>query len=98
MFARRFPHISAADPAEGGQTSGSRPGPAGIPFHLSCCDGVRRDGRGEMVAVAEPREIDDELHEQILGRVAAADVAKPAGMVCTRVPYQRRPGKRHTCE
>lgn len=39
-----------------------------------------------MVAVVEPQEIDDEEHEQILGRVAAVDVAKAAGMVCTRVP------------
>ena len=44
----------------------------------------------------EPQEIDDEEHEQILERVAAVDVAKAAGMVCTRVPHQTRPGKRRT--
>ena len=33
----------------------------------------------------EPQEIDDEEHEQILERVAAVDVAKASGMVCTRV-------------
>src|SRR5258707_3380997 len=49
-----------------------------------------------MVAVMEPQEIDDEEHEQILERVAAVDVAKAAGMVCTRVPHQVRPGKRRT--
>ena len=49
-----------------------------------------------MVAVMEPQEIDDEEYEQILERVAAVDVAKAAGMVCTRVPHQTRPGKRRT--
>jgi len=49
-----------------------------------------------MVAVMEPQEIDDEEHEQILERVAAVDVAKAAGMVCTRVPHEVRPGKRRT--
>ena len=44
----------------------------------------------------EPQEIEDEEHEQILERVAAVDVAKAAGMVCTRVPHQARPGKRRT--
>ena len=32
----------------------------------------------------EPQEIEDEGHEQILERVAAVDVAKASGMVCTR--------------
>jgi transposase len=49
-----------------------------------------------MVAVMEPREIEDEEHEQILDRVAAVDVAKASGMVCTRVPHQARAGKRRT--
>ena len=49
-----------------------------------------------MVAVMEPQEIDDEEHEQILERVAAVDVAKASGMVCTRVPHEVRPGKRRT--
>jgi len=44
----------------------------------------------------EPQEIDDEEHEQIRERVAAVDVAKASGMVCTRVPHQTRPGKRRT--
>jgi transposase len=46
-----------------------------------------------MIAVMEPQEIEDEEHEQVLGRVAAVDVAKASGMVCTRVPHQARPGK-----
>jgi transposase len=50
----------------------------------------------EMAAVMEPQEIEDEEHEQILERVAAVDVAKAAGMVCTRVAHQARPGKRRT--
>jgi transposase len=49
-----------------------------------------------MVAVMEPQEIEDEEHEQVLERVAAVDVAKASGMVCTRVPHQARAGKRRT--
>ena len=44
----------------------------------------------------EPQEIPDEEHEQVLARVAAVDVAKASGMVCTRVPHPQRPGKRLT--
>ncbi len=44
----------------------------------------------------EPQEIEDEEYEQVLGRVAAVDVAKASGMVCTRVPHPSRPGKRRT--
>ena len=43
-----------------------------------------------------PQEIDDEEYEQVLERVAAVDVAKATGMVCTRVPHPSRPGKRQT--
>jgi transposase len=49
-----------------------------------------------MVAVMEPQEIEDEEHEQVLERVAAVDVAKASGMVCTRVPHQARAGQRRT--
>jgi hypothetical protein len=31
----------------------------------------------------EPQEIEDDEHEQVPARVAAADVAKASGMVCT---------------
>ena len=44
----------------------------------------------------EPQEIDDEEHEQVLEHVAAVDVAKASGMVCSRVPHPARPGKRRT--
>src|SRR6184192_1850200 len=44
----------------------------------------------------EPQEIDDAEHEQVLDRVAAVDVAKASGMVCTRVPHPSRPGRRRT--
>ena len=44
----------------------------------------------------EPQEIEDEEYEQVLERVAAIDVAKATGMVCTRVPHPSRPGKRRT--
>jgi transposase len=46
--------------------------------------------------VLEPQEIEDEEHEQVLERVAAIDVAKASGMVCTRVPHPSRPGRRQT--
>jgi transposase len=44
----------------------------------------------------EAQEIEDEEHEQVLERVAAVDVAKATGMVCTRVPHPASPGKRRT--
>ena len=44
----------------------------------------------------EPQEIEDEEYEQRLERVAAIDVAKATGMVCTRVPHASRPGRRVT--
>ena len=46
--------------------------------------------------MSEPQEIEDEEYEQVLARVAAIDVAKASGMVCTRVPHPSRPGKRRT--
>jgi len=49
-----------------------------------------------MAPVMEPQEIEDAEHEQILERVAAVDVGKAAGMVCTRVRHDARPGKRRT--
>jgi len=42
----------------------------------------------------EPQELQDEEYEQVVGRVAAVDVAKASGMVCTRVPHPSRPGRR----
>ena len=46
----------------------------------------------------EPAEIEDGEHERVLERVAAIDVAKASGMVCTRVPHEdpARAGKRRT--
>jgi hypothetical protein len=44
----------------------------------------------------EPQEIEDEDHEQVVERVAAVDVAKASGMVCTRVPHESKPGRRAT--
>jgi len=43
-----------------------------------------------------PEQIEDEEHEQRLERVAAVDVAKASGKVCTRVPDESKPGKRVT--
>ena len=42
----------------------------------------------------QPQEIEDEEHEQLVERVAAVDVAKAPGLVCTRVPHPARPGRR----
>src|SRR6266536_3157861 len=42
----------------------------------------------------EPQELQDEEYEQVVGRVAAVDVAKASGMVCTRVPHASRTGRR----
>lgn len=41
----------------------------------------------------QPVEIPDEEHEHLLERVAAIDVAKASGMVCTRLPHESA-GKR----
>src|SRR6516165_7535478 len=42
----------------------------------------------------KPQVIDDQEHERIYERVAAVDVAKDTGMVCTRTPHPSRPGSR----
>ena len=36
------------------------------------------------------------MDEEIVARVAAIDVAKDSGMVCTRVPHPSQPGRRTT--
>ena len=41
-----------------------------------------------------PQVIDDQEHEWVHERVAAIDVAKDSGMVCTRIPHPFRPGAR----
>jgi len=40
--------------------------------------------------------IDDEEHERVHERVAAVDVAKDSGVVCTRTPHPSRPGARQS--
>jgi transposase len=47
-------------------------------------------------AVSRPQVIDDEQHERVHDRVAAVDVAKDSGMVCTRTPHPSRPGARRS--
>ncbi len=44
--------------------------------------------------MSRPQVIDDQEHERIYERVAAIDVAKDTGMVCTRTPHPSRPGAR----
>jgi transposase len=46
--------------------------------------------------VSKPQVIDDEEHERVHERVAAVDVAKDSGMVCTRLPHPSRPGARQS--
>jgi transposase len=44
----------------------------------------------------QPMEVEVDEDEQIVERVAAVDVAKASGMVCTRMPQESVPGKRVT--
>jgi transposase len=44
----------------------------------------------------QPQEVQDEEYERVYQRVAAVDVAKASGVVCTRVPDEGRPGRRKT--
>jgi transposase len=44
--------------------------------------------------VEQPQEVEDEEYERVYQRVAAVDVAKASGVVCTRVPDEDRPGRR----
>jgi hypothetical protein len=44
----------------------------------------------------QPQEIHDEEHEQPVARVAAIDVAKASGIVCTRVPHASTQARRVT--
>ena len=44
--------------------------------------------------MSRPQVIDDQEHERVHDRVAAIDVAKDSGMVCTRTPHPSRPGAR----
>jgi transposase len=46
--------------------------------------------------VSRPQVIDDEDHERVHDRVAAIDVAKDSGVVCTRTPHPARPGARQS--
>ena len=46
--------------------------------------------------MSKPQVIDDQEHERVHDRVAAVDVAKDSGMVCTRLPHPSRPGARQS--
>ena len=46
--------------------------------------------------MSRPQVIDDREHERIYDKVAAVDVAKDSGMVCTRLPHPSRPGARRS--
>jgi D-aminopeptidase len=47
-------------------------------------------------SVPAGQQVEVEDHEQIVERVAAIDVAKASGMVCTREPHPAKAGKRIT--
>ena len=49
-----------------------------------------------MPLMGVPEQVEDEEHEQRLERVAAIDVAKASGKVCTRLPHEAKAGKRVT--
>jgi len=51
-------------------------------------------GGGRSVPAGQQVEVED--HEQIVERVAAVDVAKASGMVCTRMPHATKAGRRVT--
>ena len=44
----------------------------------------------------QPQEVEDEAYERVWERVAAIDVAKATGVVCTRVPGDGPSGRRST--
>jgi transposase len=46
--------------------------------------------------VAQDDTVEAEEHEELVARVAAIDVAKASGVVCTRVPHPAKPGRRAT--
>jgi transposase len=46
--------------------------------------------------VPADQQVEVDEREEIVGRVAAIDVAKASGMVCTRVPHATKAGKRST--
>jgi hypothetical protein len=52
--------------------------------------------RRKTVPMQQPVEVDVDESQEVVERVAAIDVAKATGMVCTRVPHQTVPGKRVT--
>jgi hypothetical protein len=49
-----------------------------------------------VVVTSQPEQIEDEEHEQHVERVAAIDVAKASGKICTRVPHPSTPRRRVT--
>ena len=46
--------------------------------------------------MGRPQVIDDEERERVYEKVAAVDVAKDSGMVCTRLPHPSRAGARQS--
>jgi transposase len=74
-----------------GQILGSRPRPPGIPR-----SGAGLGREGVVVVRIEPVVVLDDEHEERVDRVAAVDVAKATGKVCTRLPHPKVSGRRET--
>jgi transposase len=49
---------------------------------------------GAALVGRQPEQIPDEEHEHVVERVCAIDVAKASGVVATRMPDEKRPGRR----
>src|ERR671911_1614746 len=84
-----------------GRSAGSRTVATSTPVSVSVSQPSPRAARmrpviggGRSVPAGQQVEVED--HEQLVERVAAIDVAKASGMVCTRVPHAAKAGKRIT--
>jgi hypothetical protein len=49
-----------------------------------------KDTEVTVAGKVKPQVIGDDEHQRVLGRVAAVDVARASGMVCTRLPGKGR--------
>ena len=80
-----------------GSLNGSFIGDGRIVIGYAATGDVVRFGKMEFkVNAYEAVDDESEDDEQIVDRVAAIDVAKASGMVCTRVPHASIPGRRIT--
>jgi transposase len=81
VFSEGFCTVAASAPVS---ISGILKTPGSPPSQVEWAGGGR---------VREPQEIEDREHELAVSRVAAVDVAKASGLVCTRVPREDVAGR-----